>query len=765
MKYLLIILFAFSYLQIQAQDLSIGQWRSHLPYSKAVSVTQSNEVIYFAGTESLFSLDKNDNSVELLNKVTGLSDAGIQRINFNKHNDILFIAYTNSNIDLLHAETNNVVNISAIKDEGITGDSRIYHIYFQDQYAWLSTGFGIVKLDTENAEIRFTTFTNLQVNSMTIYDEMLYASTEDGLYGISVNTSELFQANFANWEKIDDTQGLPSAYYSTVNVTFSDKLYADINDTLYVYDGNEWSFFHYEDPFTFLTLYAGNNRLVASLTREPGVDKVMLFAASGATYEITTGEVVGQSAESIEDENDIIWIADRIRGMSSFDPTVFGIQNYEVNSPFDSSVGEIVIHNDEVWVASASVKPLWQRRNQSKGFYQYAENTWSNFNVAFDAQLDQKQYWDLVTIAVRPSDEYVFVGSYTGGLIEFDGTTSVLYNDTNSPLQEPIGDDSSVRISGLAFDNNNTLWMSNYAAPSPIVALEPDGTWHSFTPSVSFNFPTQIVVDFNGYKWFAGGQASEGFLVFDDGGTLNDTGDDRYRRINKDNSVMESNAIKSLALDLDGNMWVGTGAGLVVFECTGQIFSDAGCAGRKPIFEEGEEDEYLFKDITINTIAIDGANQKWVGTDVGLFLLDEDVEEELLEFNTQNSPIFSNEIIDVAVNGNTGEVFVGTGKGIISYRAEATDGQNFFSNVYAFPNPVRPDYTGPIAVKGLVKDANIKITDVGGTLVYETTALGGQAIWDGNDYNGRRAASGVYLVYATSRDGLEKMVTKVLVMN
>jgi len=764
MKYLLIIILATFNYNIQAQDLAIGQWRSHLPYTSAVSVTQSNEAIYFAGTESVFSLDKTDYSVELFNKVTGLSDAGIQRINFNKNNDILFIAYKNSNIDLVHAD-NSIVNISAIKDEGITGDSRIYHIRFQDQFAWLSTGFGIVKLDMENAEIRFTTFSNLQMNSTAIYDDMLYASTEDGLYRVDLNTTELYQANFSNWEKIDETQGLPSAYYSNVSETFSDKLYADVNDSLYVYDGNEWSFFHYENNFTFATLHAGNSRLIASLAREVGVDKVILFAASGATYSITTGEVVGESAESIEDENDIIWVADQFRGMTSFDPSNFEIQKYDVNGPFDSSVGEIIIHNDEVWVASASVKPLWQRRDNSKGFYQYAQNTWSNYNVEYDPLLGEKQYRDFITIAVRPTDERVFVGSYTGGLVEFDGTAFTLYNDTNSSLQKPIGDDFSVRISGLAFDRYNTLWMSNYAAPEPIAALEPDGTWHTFAPPFSYPFPTQVVVDFNGYKWFAGGQAAEGFLVFDDGGTLNDTSDDRYQKIDKSNSVMESDGIKSLALDLDGNMWVGTGAGLVVFECTGQIFSDSGCAGRQPVFEEDEDEEYLFKDVAINTIAIDGANQKWVGTNVGLFLLDENVKNTLLEFNTQNSPIFSDEIIDIAINGNTGEVFVATGGGIISYRAEATDGRSFFKDVYAYPNPVRPEYTGKIAIKGLVENANIKITDVSGTLVYESTALGGQAIWDGNDYNGRRAASGVYLVYATAKDGLESMVTKVLMMN
>ncbi len=761
MKYLLTTILTICCLQIEAQDLSIGDWRSHLPHTFAVSVTQSEEAIYFAGTESVFLLNKDDNSIELLNKVTGLTDAGIQRINFNNHNNTLLIAYTNSNIDLVLADNNNVINISAIKDEGITGDSRIYHIRFQEQFAWLSTGFGIVKLDMEQAEIRFTTFTNLRVNSVEIYENFLYASTEDGLYRTPLNTSELFQANFSNWEKIGETEGLPSAYYSNVNEAFSGKLYADVNDTLYVYDGNEWAFFYHEDR-AIASLHGGVSKLIAA--RTGNFDRVNLIALDGTAQSITNGNLVGSTAEAIQDANEVVWIADRFRGPGSFDTATGSAQEYEVNGPNSSSVGEIVVHQNEVWVASTSVKPLWQRRGRNDGFYQYAQNQWSNYEPETFPDLGERNYLDFVTIAVRPSDGRIFAGSYTGGLLEFDGTEMTYYNDNNSPLQRPIGDDFSLRIAGLTFDRDDNLWMTNYAAPSPIAVLQPDGTWHTFAPSVSYSFPTQVVVDFNGYKWFASGQSADGFLVFDDGGTLDNTTDDRYLIVNKNNSEMESDAVKSLALDLDGNMWVGTSRGLLVFECTGQIFDD-GCPGRKPVFEEGDDDEYLFKDIAINTIAIDGANQKWVGTDVGLFLLDEDVQEELLEFNTQNSPIFSDEIIDVAIDGSTGEVFIGTGKGIISYRAEATDGGNFFNNVYAFPNPVRPDYDGIIAVKGLVENANVKITDVSGTLMYETTSLGGQAVWDGNDYNGRRASSGVYIVYATSRDGLEHVATKILFMN
>lgn len=761
MKYIFTLLTLIGFTTIQAQDLAIGQWRSHLPYTFAVSVTQSDEAVYFASKTSLFSIDKTDNSVELFNKITGLSDAGIQRIHYNRYNDILFIAYTNSNIDLVTTDRG-VINVPAIKDGNVVGDKTINHIYFQDDFAWLSTSFGIVKFDMQKIEFRFTTFTESVVNSITTYKDKVYASTEDGLFRIDMSTTELSQSDFSNWERVGEADGLPSAYYSIVNEVFNDKLYTDVNDTLFVYDGNTWSSFYFLENSPFTTLHAGNDRLVVATG---GYDKLLLIDPNGTAIVFTNRQYVNFMGEAIEDENGVIWIADRFEGVSSFNPATDDKREYEIDGPYSRRVGEITVHDSEVWVASSSLKPLWQGKNRSDGFFHYMNNDWTNYYIYDYPELSDNNYFDILTVAVRPSDKRVFLGSYINGLIEYDGTSFTTYDDDNSVLQNPVGDTFTTRIGGLTFDNNNTLWMSNYGSTAPIVALEPDGTWHTFTPSLSYRFTTQVVVDFNGYKWFASGQSPAGILVFDDGGTLYDTSDDQYFNLTQSNSELESDRIECLAVDLDGNVWVGTDNGVVVFECTGQVFSESRCAGRKPIFDENNQDEYLFKDIRVTTIAIDGANRKWMGTNAGLFLLDEDVEETIAAFNTENSPIFSNEIVDVAIDGKSGEVYVGTSEGILSYRGEAIDGRDFFKDVYAYPNPVRPEYRGKIAIKGLATDANVKITDVGGALVYETTALGGQAIWDGNDYNERRAASGVYLVYMTSKDGLKKMVTKILLMN
>ena len=273
-------------------------------------------------------------------------------------------------------------------------------------------------------------------------------------------------------------------------------------------------------------------------------------------------------------------------------------------------------------------------------------------------------------------------------------------------------------------------------------------------------------MDNEGFLWIASDNL--GVFVYDYGGTIDDPSDDSVRSINTNNSVLPANEVICLAQDLDGGIWVGTRNGAVVFECQGDPLN-ANCSGSHPRVVVNDIPALLLDETIVNTIAVDAANRKWFGTRSGVFVQSPDGSERLATFDKDNSPIFDNIINDIAINQKTGLVFIATGKGIISLRTDAAGiDQNHSNNITAFPNPVRPDYEGPIAIKGFARDANIKITDISGRLVFETTALGGQAIWDGRDYNGRKANSGVYLVYATrtsNRDVPTAVVTKILLMN
>jgi hypothetical protein len=215
-------------------------------------------------------------------------------------------------------------------------------------------------------------------------------------------------------------------------------------------------------------------------------------------------------------------------------------------------------------------------------------------------------------------------------------------------------------------------------------------------------------------------------------------------------------------------VWIGTGEGVVSFECGSNVF-DANCTGRKRIVTVDGFNAYLLETEEVKTIAVDGANRKWFGTNNGVFVQSPDGISQVALYTNTNSPLFDNAITDIAIDQKSGETWIGTEKGIISLRIEATKGGNINSTApYAYPNPVRPDYDGPIAIYGLARDANVKITDIAGNMVYEGKALGGQAVWNGRDYLGRRAASGVYLIMATSSqnfDSPDAIITKVVILN
>ncbi|MEM7103247.1 MAG: hypothetical protein AAF502_08970 [Bacteroidota bacterium] len=744
----------------QETPIGIGQWRSHLPYKKASTVTQSSEKIYYGTLESLVSIDKQDFSTELFNKVSGLNDAGVQVVRYNPVNETLIIVYNNSNIDFL--KDGKITNFNLIKEtNSVTGDKSINHIFFDDEAAFFSAAFGIVKLDMVETEIRYTTFTNDGVNAVTKYNGNLYASMDDGIYYIAANNPEIVIKDFNNWTLVDQTDGLPSAYYSHSLAVLDGKLYVDVNDSVYVFDGNNWTFLFYRDNFYNRYMAAGSDKIVISTPCYNCADQLTYLYPDGSAEHFDEGNLVGAIGESIEDEQGNVWVADTFRGMARITPSDL-IEEYDINGPFSRNVGDISIKNNEVWVASILLKPQWGFKTASDGFWSFSNNQWEIFRPFEIPELNG--YWDMNTIEVNDADNHVFIGSYKLGLIEYFEGEITLYNADNSGLQPHANDGSSTRVSGMVFDDAGNLWVSNFGAVSPIVVRTTEGEWHSMGSSANFTQPTEVVVDRNNFKWFAGGNADKGVLVYDSGQDITNTNDDRWVTLRPNNSILVTDDVRSVAVDLDGNVWVGTTVGPIVFECASQIF-DGQCPGRRPVAREGAFDDYLLGTETINTIAIDGANRKWFGTNNGVFVLDADAEEEVLRFNTGNSPLFTNEVNKIEINGITGEVFFGTSGGMLSYRSDATDGNVAFSDVYAFPNPVRPDYAGPIAIKGLVRDADVKITDVSGTLVYETRAAGGQAVWDGNDYNGRRANSGVYLVFLTSRDGTKKLVTKILLVN
>ena len=261
--------------------------------------------------------------------------------------------------------------------------------------------------------------------------------------------------------------------------------------------------------------------------------------------------------------------------------------------------------------------------------------------------------------------------------------------------------------------------------------------------------------------WFvaidqAGNGNNAGVGVYSTNNTISDPSDDTFYCLQSGVGIgnLPSNTVYCLAKDLDNNIWIGTNNGIgIVSNCQAPFTSSPPCDAQIPIVQYDQFAGYLFSGYNVRSIAVDGANRKWVGTDNGVWLLSSDASKIVYQFTQSNSPLPSNIIQSIAIDQVTGEVFIGTQEGLVSFRSTATEGGTSNSNVTIFPDPVPAGYTGTIAINGLVANADVRITDISGNLVYRTTALGGQAVWNGVDYKGHRPQSGVYLVFASSSDG------------
>jgi hypothetical protein len=309
------------------------------------------------------------------------------------------------------------------------------------------------------------------------------------------------------------------------------------------------------------------------------------------------------------------------------------------------------------------------------------------------------------------------------------------------------------------------MWGLVSGVTNPLFVKTKNNEWYNFqlSPTQHFHFD-EILIDQYNQKWGIMGRKN-GLFVFSDNNTISNTDDDQYKLLNMSlgNGNLPSLDIYCFAEDLNGEIWVGTDKGIGVFYNPSSVFSGNNFDAQQILITEGEYGQYLLNEEQVKCITIDGANRKWIGTEKsGVFLLSEDGLDQIMHFTKENSPLFSNNIIDIAINPENGEVFIGTEKGLISYRSDATNGATTQSTTKVFPNPVRETYNGIIAISGLVTDANIKITDIDGNLVFEDFAKGGQASWSGKNKNGDRVSTGVYLVFSTDINGLEKIVSKIL---
>jgi len=747
-------------LNLNGQPPQIGQWKDYLPYNNAIALAEMNEQIYVCTENNLFLLNKNDEFISRLTTTNGLSDVGVNCMKKDLESNTLVIAYKSCKIDII--KDNNIQSLLDIERENIVGGKSINNISFYSGKCYLSCSFGIIELDIEKFEVTNTFYLssdgNISVNDISFLGDSIYAATDSGLFAAKSNDNLL---DFRSWKKRISNESI------TKMESIYEKIYFTTNSStnIHAYDGSGWSIICAVENLRFIKKSNGRFFVGAQgiLYELPEDHKLSAIKESSFLYKIT---------DVLLDENNF-WLTDEYRGLVKIDKEL-NVSTYQPNGPISNLAYSTIVVNENVFLSHGGTTILWNNNNTRQGIswhngYDWHNIPYTNLGGAVD-----------ITNIIKGRNNKVYVGTWNNGLLELEYNSlsdaylmikEHNYFSTNGSLEAISTDATSgeygwIRIMGMALDNNDLLWVTSSEVDKGLAFMNADNNWTSLniasydTKNVSLG---DLIIDNQGKKWFYVAKGG-GLLVYDDNNTPDNPGDDNDKHLNTNvgSGNLPSNNIYSLAKDRDGEIWVGTDKGVAVFYNTENVFGLDGDAQLVLVEADGYI-EPIISNETVTSIAIDGANRKWLGTkSSGVFVYSADGSEQIMRFNEENSPLFSNTINNININQKSGEVLICTDKGLISYMGQATERPGHNTPVLVYPNPVKEDYFGPIAIKNVIENADVKITDIAGNLIQSLTAYGGQAIWDGNNKYGQRASTGIYLVFTTNSNGTETNVSKIL---
>lgn len=745
----------------------IGEWNILTKYNnpKYISFDKTNNELFVSNNIYFYKYNIKDANIEYFNKLNGLNDILISRIYYCNNSQNAVIAYSNGNIDLID-RNNKIKNIPyLLQSNSINTAKNINHITDFENTVFLSCEFGIQTININNQTFKETFFfyyngQPLRVNATAYNNGYIIAATDKGYYIGDYAHANLL--DFNNWHLVN----LPNNvnYLPKVNAVcaYRDGFAISIWDKTYYIDLNENVLNTFNHPQKVAEiLHVKNNDIYGIFSNENQASiKNILESINFNPPTLIQDVIITQPNEVFVDDNGNYWIADEENGLLKRNNQ--SVEKIKIKSPNTEYARRLSANNGELWVAPGILIDGWLGGNFEKGIYSYVSNTWQSYEKVDYPTLQQLN--DINCIIDIPERNEVYAGSFTGigGILKLNKKNNQITTYNVGTSLQPIGVTNNYRVSGLAFEHDkNLLWMSNYYTEEPLSAYNVvENTWKSFyLPNNEIN---DITIDAYGNKWIDT-RNDLGIIVFNEGSNFQSSNDDKVRRILKgeSNGNLNDNESKCIALDKNGAVWVGGKNGITIFECGENVFN-ASCKGRTPILNINGYYSILFDNEIVNTIAIDEANRKWIGTNNGLWLMSEDGDKELKKFNTLNSPLISNEIMHLAYDKSTGILHIATSIGIMTYQTDALESKTAFdSTLEVYPNPVRPDYFGDIAIKGLMENSEVKITDIAGNLVHEMRSNGGIAIWNGNDINGKRVSSGVYTVYCADEAGTTGKTAKI----
>lgn len=771
---LTIILFSFFSFTVLAANFNTTGWKTYLSYNNTNSVEESNDQVFVVAEGSLYTYGKEDNSIKQYYKGNGLNDNTISLIRYNKQTKSLLIIYDNSNIDILEGGV--TTNLPYLSTSTSIRDKQINSVLVHDEYAYLSTAFGIVVVNMAKKEIKDTYKLSLNITSCAIQNGNIYASTTNkaevssGIIYASLKENLLDKANWKPY----GLSNLSDSHTISAIASFKNTLFYLVSQQGIFYENNgELSRIINSSTLKYMKVIGEklaciDNSRVFIVSDTQKFDQINLSINDISTY-----------------QTDKYWIAEGSKGLRSIQRK--GSNSFEalnepiiLDGPYSNSAFDIVCKNDKVYMIIGG-KDLLNGKRFDKGGYilTYDYDKWS-FIDPKEAQKklnlprNPRDYTSIAVTTDDSNDEIVYASSMGDGVIQYkNGTPVQSYNEKNA-FKETAGGYGSgyCYIDGLAFDKNGNLWMTSSEVNHTVLVLDKAGAWHRLDIEQLRGVYTinDILITSTNDKWIYVPRNTPKLVMIPNSESLDEVSSYEFTTlIDTDGKELTPSNYTCVAEDKDGYIWVGTNRGAVYFTkpriSSAEDKAATRCTRVKYTNEETGNLAYFLDNVVVTTLKVDAGNRKWIGTKGnGVYVLDNDNETIVYQFNTTNSPLLSDNIYDIEINDKTGEVFIGTDKGLNSYQGEASEGKSDYSEIYAYPNPVRPEHMDKVTIVGLMDNSNVKITDLNGNIIYQTKSLGGQAIWNCRNANGSRVATGVYLVLASTEEASESVVTKIIVV-
>lgn len=756
-RYLILLLF----LQLGfAQNTML--WQGYFSYNDIRDISQSPTSIIAASENALFSKEVITNQIKTTTTIDGLSGQTITSLYYSSTSNKTLVGYENGLIIVINQADGSMLNIVDIINKQLPANlKRINHFMEYQGIVYVSCDFGIVQFNLATMLFGDTYFignngAEIKVTQTAIFNGFIYASTIDGIRKADITNKNLI--DFNQWSQI------ASGSWSSVEAFATELIAINSSGNIHKYNSGSNTFISYlQLPQAVVDMRNSGSYLVITTPTSVYVyNQQLVLVRQINSNQVIDATVSFSCATTIDD---VIYVGTTDNGIYSTSISVSSaIENTKPLGPARNNIFALQTTSSFLWVVYGDYSggynpyPL-----DSYGISKYSESGW--LNIPYDKVFGAKS---IVRVMINPNRENeVYMGSSYSGLLKIENDKpTFLYNQTNSELDEISfipGYNNDVRINGGAFDKSGNLWVNNSLVQEGLKELKSNGQWQSFSLSTIITGYTgtsmgRMIIDKNSTKWWC--TDTNGLISFNES-----TNTFKKITFGSDKGNLPNTDVRAIAIDNNNQLWIGNTKGLRVLSNVNNFLTEEQMTTKPIIILEDNLAQELMYEQFITDIVVDGANNKWIGTaDSGVFLVSPNGQETKYHFTESNSPLPTNAINDIDINNVTGEVFIATTKGMVSFKGTATSANEDLNDVFVYPNPVRPEYEGTVKISGLLNKATIKITDIEGNLVYETTSEGGTIEWDTTAFGKHKVASGVYMIFVSAQDGIETKVKKVMII-